>query len=244
MLIRQLYDQETFSFSYFLADLQAKTAMIIDPVKERLPLYLQLLEEFELNLHYAIDTHLHADHITGMGALREATSCKTLVGQSSKMDCADEQFADNDMIHCGNIALRALYTPGHTNDSYSFYIEGKQEHPSYVFTGDTLFIRGTGRTDFMGGSSEALYHSLFDRLLMLPDSTIVYPGHDYKGMNQSTIGEEKQYNPRLQVNSWQELAAIMDGLNLAKPEKFTTAINANTKCGELVMDQLLETNSV
>ena len=236
MLIRQLYDHDTFSFSYLLADLQTKIAMIIDPVKERLPLYLQLLEEFELSLHYAIDTHLHADHITGMGALREATSCKTLVGQSSKMDCADEQFADNDIIHCGNIRLRALYTPGHTNDSYSFYSEENNGMPPCVFTGDTLFIRGTGRTDFMGGSSEDLYNSLFSQLLTLPDHTIVYPGHDYKGMNQSTIGEEKQHNPRLQVKNWQELAAIMDGLNLANPKKFTAAISANAKCGEVVVN--------
>jgi glyoxylase-like metal-dependent hydrolase (beta-lactamase superfamily II) len=240
MLIRQLYDQETFSFSYLLADLDAKSAMIIDPVKELVPLYLQLLEEFGLNLDYAIDTHLHADHITGMGYLRSKTHCKTLVGEQSKMDCADEKFTHNSVIHCGKITLRALYTPGHTNDSYSFYLEKNVDANGgtspCVFTGDTLFIRGTGRTDFLGGSSEDLYNSLFNQLLTLPDHTIVYPGHDYKGMNQSTIGEEKQHNPRLQVDNWQELAAIMDGLNLANPKKFTAAISANSKCGELVMD--------
>jgi len=173
MYIRQLYDQETFSFSYLVADLTAKKAVIIDPVKTGVPLYIQLLEEFELTLVYVMDTHLHADHVTGMGDLRECTHCQTLVGEQSKVECADGQFFDNSLIHFGNSALRALYTPGHTNDSYSFYIEASQcadiYSPPYVFTGDTLFIRGTGRTDFLGGSSQALYHSLFDRLLTLPE---------------------------------------------------------------------------
>ena len=240
MLIRQLYDHETFSLSYFLADIKNQCAMIIDPVKDLVPLYSRLLNEYGVTLTYAIDTHLHADHITGMGALREATSCTTLVGKFSKMHCADDQFDDNSIIRCGDISLRALYTPGHTNDSYSFYIEenhntekesAENGHPPYVFTGDTLFIRGTGRTDFMGGSSEDLYRSLFDQLLTLPDHTVVFPGHDYNGMNQSTIGEEKAHNPRLQVKNWQELDDILKDLNLANPKKFTAAINANTKCG-------------
>ncbi|MGS2718253.1 MBL fold metallo-hydrolase [Eionea flava] len=237
MLIRQFYDQDTFSFSYLIADMQTQEALLIDPVKDCLAIYLQQLKELNLTLIYALDTHLHADHVTGMGDLRQHTQCQTLVSEQSNVACADGRFSDDTRIYCGNIILHALYTPGHTNDSYSFYIEAGQYgdvyYPPYVFTGDTLFIRGTGRTDFMGGSSEALYHSLFARLLTLPEQTIVFPGHDYKGMNQSTIGEEKKHNPRLQVKDWQALDDILSQLNLANPKKFTEAINANMQCGEV-----------
>jgi glyoxylase-like metal-dependent hydrolase (beta-lactamase superfamily II) len=228
MIFRQLFDQESSTYSYLLADEDSRQAVIIDPVKEHLERYLQLLDELSLSLSYAIDSHVHADHVTALGGLRERTGCQTVVGEHSTMDCADRHVGDGELIQCGSLALKALYTPGHTNDSYCFLLD---QDNGYLFTGDTLLIRGTGRTDFQHGSSEDLYHSLLNILLPLGDNVTVYPGHDYKGWSKTTIGEEKQHNPRLQVQNWQGLATILDNLNLADPKLMDIAVPANQGCG-------------
>ncbi len=229
MLIRQLFDSESFTYTYLVADTYAQAALLIDPVSEKLPSYIQLLTELGLQLKYAVDTHCHADHITALGPLRDITGCETLAGEPSEMACVGRFFRDGDILQLGSIALRAIYTPGHTDDSYSLFLGGEQP---VVFTGDTLLIRGTGRTDFQNGSSEALYHSLFDKLLKLPDHTLVFPGHDYKGWTQSTILEERKSNPRLQVNNWQELDSLLAQLKLMNPKLMDIAIPANKLCGK------------
>lgn len=228
ILLRQLFDYDSFTYSYLIADTDAGVALIIDPVADCLPGYLQLLTELDLTLKIAIDTHCHADHVTALGKLREETDCETIVGTPSMVECASRFVSDGENIECGSITLRAMYTPGHTDDSYCYYLEG--EH-GLVFTGDTLLIRGTGRTDFQNGSAEDLYNSLFNKLLTLPADTAVYPGHDYKGWSQSTIAEELKANPRLQVKSWQELDLILSKLNLANPKLMDVAIPANLQCG-------------
>ncbi|ARN75312.1 MBL fold metallo-hydrolase [Oceanicoccus sagamiensis] len=228
MIIQQLFEPNSSSFCYLVADQQQGKALLIDPVKEQLDHYLQLLQQHRLTLVASIDTHVHADHITALGDLREYTGCETIIGHPSTMSCADRQVQHNDIIQCGDINLHAIYTPGHTEDSYCFYID---EDEGYLFTGDTLLINGTGRTDFQQGSSQALYHSLFDKILSLPDSTTVYPGHDYKGQQCSTIAKERVNNPRLQVSNWQELAQILDQLNLPRPQLMDIAVPANQSCG-------------
>ncbi len=228
ILLRQLFDRESYTYTYLIADLDAGVALLIDPVAECLPGYLQLLTELDLTLKIAIDTHCHADHVTALGQLREETDCETIVGTPSMIECASRFIGDGQCIECGRITLRAIYTPGHTDDSYCYYLEG--ERP-VVFTGDTLLIRGTGRTDFQNGSAEDLYNSLFNKLLTLPSNSVVYPGHDYKGWSQSTIAEERRCNPRLQVESWQELDLILSKLNLGDPKLMDVAIPANLQCG-------------
>ena len=229
ILIRQLFDRKSFAYTYLVADTHAGLALLIDPVSEKLSNYIELLAELKLQLRYAVDTHCHADHITALGQLRDITGCETLAGEPSEMTCVDRFFRDRDILQLGSIAFRAIYTPGHTDDSYSLFLDGEQ---SMVFTGDTLLIRGTGRTDFQNGSSKALYDSLFNKLLKLPDNTIVFPGHDYQGLKQSTILEERKSNPRLQVKSWQELNDLLGQLKLASPKLMDIAIPANKQCGK------------
>ncbi|MBT4211464.1 MAG: MBL fold metallo-hydrolase [Porticoccaceae bacterium] len=229
VLIRQLFDSESSTYTYLVADTDAEVALLIDPVSEKLSSYIQLLADLSLELKYALDTHCHADHITALGQLRDITSCETLAGKPSEMACVDRFFGDGDILQLGSIALRAIYTPGHTDDSYCFFLDGEQQ---LLFTGDTLLIRGTGRTDFQNGSSEELYDSLFTKLLKLPDQTIVFPGHDYKGWTQSTIFEERQSNPRLQVKNWQELDSLLEQLKLMNPKLMDIAIPANKQCGK------------
>lgn len=230
MLIRQLFDHNSYSYSYLVADTLTGEALIIDPIKEKTAEYLQIIKELNLTLKIALDTHVHADHITALGKLRQLTGCETIVGKPSAMSCASGHVEDGEVINCGAIKLQALYTPGHTDDSYCYYLDHEQ---GFIFSGDTLLIRGTGRTDFQSGDSQALYHSLFNRLLTLPNKTIVYPGHDYKGWTCSTIGEERQHNPRLQISNWQGLASILDNLNLARPKLMDIAVPANQQCGEI-----------
>jgi glyoxylase-like metal-dependent hydrolase (beta-lactamase superfamily II)/rhodanese-related sulfurtransferase len=225
MLFRQLFDSESCTFTYLLASGTGSEALIIDPVLSKVERYLKLFEELDLKLAKAIDTHVHADHITALGALRDETNCITVMGKQSSADVVSMRIEDGDKIKIDGVCLDVMYTPGHTNDSYSFY------SPGMVFTGDTLLIRGTGRTDFQQGSSQEAYHSLFDKLLKLPDETIVYPGHDYKGDSTSTIGEERAYNPRLQVVSAKEYTDIMDNLGLANPKMMDVAVPANQKIG-------------
>ena len=225
MLFRQLFDQTSGTYSYLLASRRGGEALIIDPVLEKVERYLQLIRELDLTLVKAIDTHLHADHVTGLGALRDKTHCITVMGEQSKADVISMRLADGDKLTIEGLSLDVLYTPGHTDDSYSFHMEDR------VFTGDTLLIRGTGRTDFQNGDPRAQYESIFGRLLKLPDSTLVYPAHDYKGDTVSTIGEEKAFNPRLQIKSIDEYVEMMNNLKLANPKMMDVAVPANMRVG-------------
>src|ERR1700741_967326 len=225
MIFRQLFDQTSGTYSYLLASRRGGEALIIDPVLEKVDRYIQLVKELDLKLVKALDTHLHADHITALGALRDRTHCITVMGEHSRVDVVSMRVADGDRVQIEGVELEVLYTPGHTDDSYSFRIADR------VFTGDTLLIRGTGRTDFQNGDARAQYQSIFGRLLALPDETLVFPGHDYKGDTVSTIGEERRCNPRLQVKSVDEDVELMASLKLANPKMMDVAGPANMKVG-------------
>jgi sulfur dioxygenase len=225
MIFRQLFDPASSTYSYLLASRHGGEALIIDPVLEKVDRYLQLVRELDLRLVKAVDTHLHADHITGLGALRDKTLCITVMGEQTKADIVSMRLSDNDKLTIEGLSLDVVYTPGHTDDSYSFVL------PDRVFTGDTLLIRGTGRTDFQNGDPRAQFESIFGRLLKLPDTTLVYPAHDYKGDTVSTIGEEKAFNPRLQVRSADEYADVMNNLKLASPKMMDVAVPANMHVG-------------
>ncbi|HEV7463684.1 MAG TPA: MBL fold metallo-hydrolase [Methyloceanibacter sp.] len=225
MIFRQLYDSTSSTYTYLLASRHGGEALIVDPVLERVDRYIQLLRELDLRLVKAIDTHLHADHITGLEALSERTRCITVMGEQSKAEVVSIRVGDGDRVDIEGLSLEAVYTPGHTDDSYSFIM------PDRVFTGDTLLIRGTGRTDFQNGDPRAQYDSLFGRLLKLPDETLVYPAHDYKGDTVSTIGEERTFNPRLQVKSVDEYVSLMNSLNLPNPKVMDVAVPANMRIG-------------
>jgi sulfur dioxygenase len=225
MLFRQLFERESSTFSYLLASEPGRQAVLIDPVRSELASYEKLLEELGLTLVYAIDTHVHADHVTALGALRELTGCITIMGEQSRAGCVSRTVHDGEVLRIEELELMALYTPGHTDDSYSFVMCDR------VFTGDTLLINGTGRTDFQNGDARAQYHSLFDKLLRLPGQTLVYPGHDYRGNTVSTIADERAKNPRLQVANEAEYVALMGTLKLDHPKLMDIAVPANLACG-------------
>ncbi len=231
MIFRQLFDSVSGTYSYILASRSGGEALIIDPVLEKVDRYCQLLRELDLKLVKAVDTHLHADHVTGLGELRDRTHCVTIMGEQSKADVVAMRISDGDKVTIEGVALDVMYTPGHTDDSYSFLMGDR------VFTGDTLLIRGTGRTDFQNGSARAQYDSIFNRLLKLPDETLVFPAHDYKGDTVSTIGEERRYNPRLQVRSVDDYIELMGNLKLPNPKMMDVAIPANMHVG-LHQDEL------
>jgi sulfur dioxygenase len=231
MIFRQLFDHASSTYSYLLASRKGGEALIIDPVLERVDRYLQLVQELDLKLVKAVDTHIHADHITGLGALRDRTHCITVMGEQARVDVVSMRVTEGDKLTIEGLSLDVLYTPGHTDDSYSFLMGDR------VFTGDTLLIRGTGRTDFQNGSARAQYESLFGKLLKLPEETLVYPAHDYKGDTVSTIGEEKHSNPRLQVRSADEYVELMAGLNLPNPKLMDVAVPANMRVG-LAQDEI------
>jgi glyoxylase-like metal-dependent hydrolase (beta-lactamase superfamily II)/rhodanese-related sulfurtransferase len=225
MIFRQLFDPTSSTYTYLLASRHDGEALIIDPVLERVDRYIQLMRELDLRLVKAIDTHLHADHITGLEALRERTQCITVMGEQTKADVVSIRVTDGDKVGIEGLEMQAVYTPGHPDDSYSYML------PDRVFTGDTLLIRGTGRTDFQNGDPRAQYESLFGRLLKLPDETFVYPAHDYKGDTVSTIGEERAFNPRLQVKSIDDYVALMESLDLPNPKMMDVAVPANMRIG-------------
>jgi sulfur dioxygenase len=225
MIFRQLFDQVSGTYSYVLASRRGGEALIIDPVLEKVDRYLQLMRELDLKLVKAVDTHLHADHITGLGALRDRTQCITVMGEQSQVDVVSMRVGDGDKLTIEGVALEVIYTPGHTDDSYSFAMADR------VFTGDTLLIRGTGRTDFQNGDPKAQYESIFNRLLKLPDETLVYPAHDYKGDTVSTIAEERAFNPRLQVKSVDDYIHLMNNLGLSNPKMMDVAVPANMRQG-------------
>jgi len=233
MIFRQLFDSVSSTYTYLIASRVGGEALIIDPVIEKVDHYTRLLRELDLKLIKAIDTHCHADHITGLGQLRDQTHCITVMGKNTQVDVVSMRVDDGDTIDIENISLKVLYTPGHTDDSYCFYMNDR------VFTGDTLLIRGTGRTDFQHGDPRDAYHSLFDKVLKLPDQTLVYPGHDYKGETVSTIAEERAFNPRLQVSSADEYAEIMDNLNLPNPKIMDVAVPANLEIGYTADDPII-----
>jgi glyoxylase-like metal-dependent hydrolase (beta-lactamase superfamily II)/rhodanese-related sulfurtransferase len=225
MIFRQLFDSTSGTYTYLLASRRGGEALIIDPVLEKVDRYIQLVSELDLRLVKAVDTHLHADHVTGLGELRDRTHCVTIMGEQSKADVVAMRVTEGDRVTIEGLSLEAMYTPGHTDDSYS-YLMGDR-----VFTGDTLLIRGTGRTDFQNGSARAQYDSIFGRLLKLPDETMVFPAHDYKGDTVSTIGEEKRFNPRLQVRSVDEYVELMNNLNLPNPKLMDVVLPANMHVG-------------
>ncbi len=225
MIFRQLFDSVSGTYSYLLASRAGGEALIIDPVLDKVERYLQLIRELDLKLVKAVDTHLHADHITGLGALRDRTHCITVMGENTKADVVSMRLAEGDKLTIEGVSMDVLYTPGHTDDSYSFLMGDR------VFTGDTLLIRGTGRTDFQNGDARMQYESLFGKLLRLPDETMVFPAHDYKGDTVSTIGEEKRYNPRLQVKSIDEYVTLMANLHLPNPKMMDVAVPSNMKIG-------------
>ena len=233
MIFRQLFDSVSGTYSYLLASRHGGEAMILDPVLEKADRYCQLLRELDLKLVKAVDTHLHADHVTCLGELRDRTHCITIMGEQTKADVVSMRVADGDKVTIEGLTLDVMYTPGHTDDSYS-YLMGDR-----VFTGDTLLIRGTGRTDFQNGCARAQYDSIFNRLLKLPGETMVFPAHDYKGDTVSTIGEERRYNHRLQVKSVDEYVALMANLKLPNPKMMDVAVPANMHVG-LHQDELVK----
>ena len=231
MIFRQLFDSVSGTYTYLLAGRPGGEALIIDPVLEKVDRYLQLLRELDVKLVKAVDTHLHADHVTGLGALRDRTHCITVMGEQTKADVVSMRLAEGEKLTVDGVSLDVLYTPGHTDDSYSYIMRDR------VFTGDTLLIRGTGRTDFQNGDPRQQHDSIFNKLLKLPDDTMVFPAHDYKGETVSTIGEEKAFNPRLQVKSVDQYVEVMNNLNLPNPKMMDVAVPANMKVG-LAQDEI------
>ena len=225
MIFKQLFDTKSSTYTYIISSGQGREALIIDPVIENVIEYINVLKELDLKLVKVIDTHIHADHITGAGALRDQTKCITIMGEQTPAETVEIKVKDEEIIKLDELKIKALYTPGHTSDSFSFLMD------EYLFSGDTLLINGTGRTDFQNGNSKDAYNSLFNRLLKLPDETLLYPAHDYKGETVSTIGKEKKFNPRLQVRNVEEYIEIMKNLNLKKPEEIDFNVASNLKLG-------------
>ena len=230
MIFEQLFDTKSSTYTYLISSGEGREALIIDPVIEHTDEYIKILEKLKLKLVKVIDTHIHADHITALNELNKRTSCSRLMGENSKSEVIDVKIKDNDKVTVENIEIKAMYTPGHTDCSYSYLMNDR------VFTGDTLLINGTGRTDFQNGSSYDAYDSLFNKLLKLPENTLVYPAHDYNGKKFSTIEKEKNNNPRLKVKSKEEYAEIMENLKLANPKMMDIAVPANVK--GVTLDQI------
>lgn len=233
MLFRQLFDKESSTYTYLIASGRGREALIIDPVKEQAPAYVGLIEQLDLKLVRAIDTHTHADHITALGDLRDATGCMTLMGEYTKAECVSNHVREGESIDVDGIRLKARYTPGHTDESFSFVLDGEGQRPDAVFTGDVLLIRGSGRTDFQNGDPYRSYDSIVNKLFTLNEETLVYPAHDYKGFTVSTIWEEKRFNPRLAGKSAEEYAEVMRNLDLPDPRMMDVAVPANLACGEV-----------
>ena len=223
MIFEQLFDNKSSTYTYIISSGKGREALIIDPVIENTDEYIKILKNLDLKLVKVIDTHIHADHISGLHELSKRTKCSKIMGEKSKSEVLDIRVKDNEKIKIENIELTSMYTPGHTDCSYSFLMNDR------IFTGDTLLINSTGRTDFQNGNSHDAYNSLFDKILMLPEKTLVYPAHDYNGKKYSTIETEKNKNPRLQVSSAEEYAEIMNNLNLESPKMIDAAIPANVK---------------
>ena len=227
MIFKQLFDIKSSTYTYLIASAKGREAIIIDPVLENVEEYIDHLKKLDLKLVKVIDTHIHADHITGASKLKINTNCTTIMGENSPAETVDIKLKDDEIIEIDQLKVRAMFTPGHTSDSYSFLMN------NYLFSGDTLLINGTGRTDFQNGSSKDAYNSLFNKLLRLPEETVLYPGHDYNGKKSSTIGKEKKHNPRLQVDSVDQYIEIMSNLNLSKPKMIDLNVSRNLKLGKV-----------
>ena len=225
MIFKQLFDTRSSTYTYLISSGKGREALIIDPVIENVTEYISLLKELDLKLVKVIDTHIHADHVTGASKLKDITKCSTIMGAHTPAESVEIKVKDDEYIDVDNLKIRAMYTPGHTSDSYSFLMN------NYLFSGDTLLINGTGRTDFQNGNPKDAYNSIFNKLLKLPDETFLYPAHDYKGEKVSTIGKEKKQNPRLQVNSVNEYVEIMNNLNLKKPTEIDNNVTKNIRLG-------------
>ena len=225
MIFKQIFDQNSSTYTYLIASSKGREALIIDPVIENVEEYIKILKELDLCLVKVIDTHIHADHVTGASKLRDKTNCATVMGDHTPSDSVEIKVKDEEVIKIDQLEIKALYTPGHTSDSYSFLMK------NFLFSGDTLLINGTGRTDFQNGNAKDSYNSIFNKLLKLPDETLLYPAHDYKGEKVSTIGKEKRLNPRLQVKSVDEYTEIMNNLKLQKPKSLEYNIMNNLKLG-------------
>lgn len=234
MIIKQFLHKKTATYTYLVADENCRDALLIDPVKDDFERYLNAIGQLNLKLSAALDTHIHADHITALGLLKERTHAATFLGLPHQVDCADFSLTDNQIIRLGDIEITAIHTPGHTTESFCFYIPTK----NIIFTGDTLLINGTGRTDFQNGDAEKLYDSLHNKILTLPDDTLIYPGHDYHGKHCSTIGHEKRKNPRLAKKNKKEFISMMNQLNLPEPEYMHIAVPSNLDCGNEVANSL------
>jgi glyoxylase-like metal-dependent hydrolase (beta-lactamase superfamily II) len=225
MIFRQLFDKNSSTYTYLIASKKGHEALIIDPVLENIDIYIESLNELDLKLVKVIDTHIHADHITAASQLNKKTNCCTIMGEHTPAESVQIKVKEDDIIEIDKLKIKAIYTPGHTSDSYSFLMN------NLLFSGDTLLINGTGRTDFQNGNAKDAYHSIFNKLLKLPEETILYPGHDYNGKKKSTLGNEKKFNPRLQVKSENEYEEIMNSLNLPKPKLMDINVPRNIKLG-------------
>ena len=223
MIFEQLFDQKSSTYTYIIASGEGREALIIDPVIEHSDEYSTILNNLDLKLVKVIDTHIHADHISALNELNKRTNCIRVMGEKSKSEVIDLRIKDGEKIKVEEVELQTIYTPGHTDCSYSFLMNDR------VFTGDTLLINGSGRTDFQNGNAYDAYDSIFNKLLKLPEKTLVFPAHDYNGKKFSTIENEKNNNPRLQVSSKEEYADIMNNLNLANPKMMDVAVPANVK---------------
>ena len=225
MVFKQVFDQKSSTYTYLIASAKGREALIIDPVLDNVAKYIKLLKELDLKLVKVIDTHIHADHVTGASKLKDITNCSTIMGDHTPAETVEIKIKDEEYINLDNLRIKAMYTPGHTSDSYSFLMD------NYLFSGDTLLINGTGRTDFQNGNAKDAYNSIFNKLLKLPEETLLYPAHDYKGEKVSTIGKEKKHNPRLQVKSVDEYVEIMNNLNLKKPTEIDFNVSKNINLG-------------
>ena len=225
MIFKQLFDTKSSTYTYLISSGKGREALVIDPVIENVSEYIGLLKELDLKLVKVIDTHIHADHVTGASELKDITKCTTIMGAHTPAESVEIKVKDEEYINLENLKIKAMYTPGHTSDSYCFLMN------NYLFSGDTLLINGTGRTDFQNGNSKDAYNSIFNKLLKLPEETLLYPAHDYKGEKVSTIGKEKKYNPRLQVDSVDQYIEIMNKLNLKKPAQIDFNVSKNINLG-------------
>ncbi|MBX3185609.1 MAG: MBL fold metallo-hydrolase [Labilithrix sp.] len=227
MIFRQLFDKESSTYTYLLADPSSREAALIDPVVEHVERDLKLVAELGCRLTKVLDTHVHADHVTAAGTLRQRTGAKTHFSAHGGPACADVLLSDGDEVELGALRIRALETPGHTNTCMSYVVDGK------VFTGDALLIRGCGRTDFQEGDAATLWRSVREKLFALPDDTYVYPAHDYRGQTRSTIAEERKHNPRLGEGMTEaQFVELMNNLGLPPPAKIHEAVPANKACGQ------------
>jgi len=229
MLFRQLFDRESSTYTYLIADRAASAALLVDPVLEQVERDLKLLKELGLTLRYCLETHVHADHITGTAQLRARTGCLSVLPEQAQVECADRFIRHGEMLHVGEVEVQAIATPGHTDSHMTYLVSG-----THLLTGDALLIRGCGRTDFQSGNAGTLFDSVTQQVFTLPDATLVYPAHDYRGQTVSTVEEEKRWNPRFVGRSRDEFIAFMDKLDLPDPQKMMEALPANERCGQIL----------